>query len=51
MAMKEGSLHTKMEDERSKNWALDDLVTPINYASLDPSLRLLVMSENKSPIV
>lgn len=43
-----------MEDGRrgkQEEWALDDLVTPINHTSLDPTLSLLVMSENKSLLV
>lgn len=33
-------------EKSKKNWALDDLVTPINYTSLNPTLRLLFMEEN-----
>ena len=46
-----GVVATTEEEKSQKNCALDDVVTPISYTSRDPSLRILVMSENKSPIV
>lgn len=52
VATKGDSYTLRMEEEGSrKNWALETLVTPINHTSLGPTLRLLVRSENKSPIV
>lgn len=40
--LKGASSHTKDTEKKSKtNWALDDLVTPVNYTSMDPTMRLL----------